>query len=77
MSAKKKIVLVFEFDEVTEDDDYSYLDLSKIKLGKNTTLSDGERDAVTESWGQSDEWHVNIHNDILHVIDTGDSVRYG
>jgi hypothetical protein len=75
---KKRIVLVFEFEEeVYEDEDWSDLNLTKIKLDKErTTLSDGERDSVAERWGQSDEWHVDIHNDILDVIDTGRSVKY-
>ena len=75
--SKKKIVLEFIFDETVEDEEYTRLDLAKIKLGKGTTLTSDERDSVSEEWGQSDEWHVDIHNDILHVIDTGDSVSYG
>lgn len=75
---KKRIVLVFEFEEtVYEDEDWSMLDLTKVKLDKErTTLSESERDSVTEEWGQSDKWHVDIHNDILTVIDTGRSVKY-
>lgn len=74
---KKKIVLVFEFEEtVYTDENCTDLSLSKIKLGKNTTLSSKERDQVTEVWGQSDRWHVDVHNDILEIISSGDSVRY-
>lgn len=76
MGSKKRIVLVFEFDEVDEGD-YVDLDLRKIKMDKErTTLTGDERDLVTEHWGQSDTWHVDIHNDILNVIDSGQSVSY-
>ncbi len=76
--AKKKIVVEFHFEEWVEpgDPEYTTLELSKIKLGKDTTLTETERDAVAEHWGQSDTWHVDIHNDLLDVIDSGDSVRY-
>lgn len=78
MAKRKKLVLVFEFDEeYFTDEDWTELTLKKIKLDKRTSLSDQERDMIAEEWGQSDQWHVDIHNDILHVIDTGDSVRYG
>lgn len=76
--AKKRIVLVLEFEEtVYEDEDWTKLDLAKIKLDKErTTLSDDERGMVAEAAGQSDFWQVSVHNDLFHVIDTGDSVRY-
>lgn len=75
--SKKKIVLVFEFDEeYYEDEDWTELSLRKIKLGKGTTMSDAERDRVAEEAEQSDFWQVSVHNDLFHVIDTGDSVRY-
>lgn len=75
---KKRIVLVFEFEETYfSDEDYTDLSLSKIKLDKDrTTLSADERDGVAEEWGQSDTWHVDIHNDLLEVIDSGRSVKY-
>ena len=72
---KKKIVLEFLFEE-EQDEDYTTLELRKIKLGKGTTLTEAERDAVTERWGQSDTWHVDIHNDLLDVIDSGHAVSY-
>lgn len=76
MATKKRIVLVFEFDEIDEGD-YINLDLRKLRLDKDrTTLTGDERDMVTEDWGQSDTWHVDIHNDILNVIDSGRSVSY-
>lgn len=76
--AKKKIVLVLEFEETYfSDEDYTDLSLAKIKLDKErTTLSDDERGMVAEEAGQSDFWQVSVHNDLFHVIDTGDSVRY-
>ena len=78
MSKKNTIVLILEFDKSKpfEDEDYEEVSLSKIKLGKDTTLSAAERDALTERWGQSDEFWTEIPTDILHVIDTGDSVKY-
>lgn len=66
----KKLVLEFIFDEV-EEDDYSELELRALRLGEGSTLSPGERRGVTEMWGQSDQWHVDIHNDILNVLDSG------
>lgn len=76
--SKKKIVLEFVFDEVEDpyEPGYFLLELDKIKLGKATTMSQEERDGITEHWGQSDQWHVDIHNDILTVIDSGKSIRY-
>lgn len=75
---KKKIVVEFIFDKhrPTMMEDYEELVLRKIKLGKSTTLTDEERDAIAEHWGQSDTWHVDIHNDLLEVIDSGDSISY-
>lgn len=75
--SKKKIVLVFEFDEEYYEDEYwTNLSLRKIKLGKGTTMSDAERDRVAEEAGQSDFWQVDVHNDIFHVIDTGLPIKY-
>lgn len=76
--SKKKIVLEFIFEENSEewDPEYVFLELRKIKLGKDKTLTDEERDSIAETWGQSDRWHVDIHNDILDVIDSGHSVEY-
>lgn len=75
--SKKKIVLEFVFDEEYDEDfDYTELKLAKIKLGKGTTLTGQERYAVTEHWGQSDFWHVEVHNDILDVVDSGESIHY-
>jgi len=73
---QKKLVIEFIFDEDT-DDDYPRIILRKVRLGKETTLSYSQRSAITEVWGQSDMWHVDIHNDILQVIDEGGSMRYG
>ncbi len=74
---KKKIVLEFIFDEKYDEEfDYYPLELMKIRLGEGTTLTEDERDAIAEGWGQSDFWHVDIHNDILDVIDSGHSVNY-
>lgn len=74
---KKKIVLEFIFDEEYDEDlDYTSLELAKIRLGKGTTLTEAERDSVAETWGQSDFWHVDVHNDILDVVDSGWPARY-
>lgn len=76
--ARKKIVLEFVFEEEQPypDEDYINNKLVKIKLGKGTTMSEAERDSIAEVWGQSDTWHVDIHNDILEVIDSGSSIHY-
>ena len=77
VGAKVKIVLEFIFEERQEFDfEDPELELVKIKLGKGTTVSEDDRDSIAERWGQSDTWHVDIHNDILDVIDSGDTVRY-
>jgi len=74
---KVKIVLEFIFEEDQEFDwEDPTLELVKIKLGKGTTATDEDRDDIAERWGQSDTWHVDIHNDILDVIDSGNAVRY-
>lgn len=78
--AKPKLVLEFIFEEhrpFPEDEpDYVETSLVVVKLGKGTTLSNEQRESIVETWGQSDRWHVDIHNDLLEVIDTGRSVSY-
>jgi hypothetical protein len=77
MGSKKKLVVVFEFEEEQEfPDEPPRLELSKLKLGKSTTLTAEERSGITESWGQSDTWHVDIHNDLLRVMRSGVPATY-
>lgn len=73
----KKIVLEFIFDERVRDvGDFVDLVLKDIKISDSTTLSKYERQVIAEHWGQSDSWHVDIHNDILDVIYNGKAVGY-
>lgn len=74
--AKKYVTVKFVFKEVTDpaDEEYTSLELTKIKRGK-TDMTDDELDDVTERWGQSDKYWVNYTSDILSALD-GSETEY-
>lgn len=70
----KKLVIEIIFDEVTEDD-YTYLEVTEIRRGKKSELTDGEFRNLGENVGQSDEWQVDRWIDIQQVLGGAKSVK--
>ena len=74
----KKITVVFEFEKVQDkyDEDYTYLDFTRMyRDEENTTASAEMIDGLTEEWGQSDFYHVGITTNLLHALDGGEVLQ--
>ena len=68
----KKVTVVFEFEEIQDeyDEDYVYLDFTRMYCDeKATTLTTEEAEQVTESWAQSDFYSVGITTQLLNVLE--------
>lgn len=65
---QKKIVVEILFEEITEDEDYTYLEVTEIRRGKKTTLTEAEMDSLGESVAQTDEWQVDRWIDIQAIL---------
>ena len=65
---KKKLVVEIIFEEITEDDDYTYLEVTEVRRGKESNLTEGEMGALGEDVAQSDEWQVDRWIDIQAVL---------
>ena len=65
-----KLVIEFTFErEVDEyDEDYTSLRAKTVSLHHDTTLDEGDLDALGEEIGQSDRWQVDNWNAIQSVL---------
>jgi hypothetical protein len=66
----EKIVIEIQFErEVDEyDSDYDHLNAKTVSLHPDTTLDEGDIEALGEEIGQSDRWQVDNWNAIQRVL---------
>jgi hypothetical protein len=64
---RKKIVIEFEFEEIQEDEDYSYLELASIAR-THSDLNAKELNNLGETVAQSDRWQVDIWMDVQRML---------
>lgn len=72
---KKKLVIEIIFEEKIEDEDYTSLNVTEIRRGKKTTLTEGQMHELGEDVGQSDTWQVDRWIDIQEVLAGRKSVK--
>lgn len=71
---KKKIVVEFTFEEVIEDGEVIYHEL--VEMNRTVNEIGYSAEGIGEQWAQSDNYHVDIAQDLIGVVSDGDKVKY-
>lgn len=72
---KKKVTIEFTFKEKTEEDGWTHLEISRVRL-KDSDLTKEQLDSIWEDASQSDFWQIDVWADIQKALGGGGSTSY-